>query len=466
MQTFNNVLDKMNVVIGMIVGVAFAFQIVYLLLFWLPVKRYPEAKTKHKVGIIICARNEEAVIGRLIKNLQQLNYPKDKYEIIVMADNCSDKTAEIARKLSGEVPVLVFERHEENKKKHNVGWALNYLFEHLENYDEKYEFFVRFDADAIVDKEYLNVMNNAFDGGAMAAKGYNHASNLTQNLTAGVSGLWYIRDSRFNCQARAGLHTDVFMVGCGMMFASSIVKEYGGWHCTTRSEDTEFTIRCIDKKKKVRYCPDAIIYDDQPSTLKDLFKRNVRMGHSLHKLFWTDGVKCLGKFFTSFRYSYLDMFLNLFFIPIAVLCCIWFPAYYIYQFIYCGVVGDMALLRYHLWFIGILIGFAFLIPFIAQAFLVCLLERKKLGVPFKKVFWSCIAFPMFMIMWAIGIVWGVFSKQKWSQPKRNVDFVDNQFVLESVNNPQIKSTLKEKNNVQKLSQKTKKSKTYKYVNNE
>ena len=113
-----------------------------------------------------------------------------------------------------------------------------------------------------------------------------------------------------------------------------------------------------------------------------------------------------------------------------------------------------------------MISFAFLIPFIAQAFLVCLLERKKLGVPFKKVFWSCIAFPMFMIMWAIGIVWGVFSKQKWSQPKRNVDFVDNQFVLESVNNPQIKSTLKEKNNVQKLSQKTKKSKTYKYVNNE
>ena len=412
----------MNMVIGLVVGIAFMFQIIYLFLFWLPVKRYPEAKEKHKAGIIVCARNEKDVIGRLIKNLQNLNYPKDKYGIIVMADNCSDDTAEIARSFDGEVAVKVFERQEPDKKKHNVGWALNHLFMQMGNDIDNYEFFVRFDADAIVDHEYLNIMNNAFEGGAKAAKGYNHASNLTQNVTAGVSGLWYIRDCRFNCHARAGLHTDVIMVGCGMMFSAQIIKDVGGWNFTTSSEDTEFTIHCLKTKNKVRYCPDAIVYDDQPSTMKDLFHRNVRMGHSLHKLFWTQGWQCLGRFFASFRYCYLDMFLNLFFIPIAVLCCIWFPAYYIYQFIYCGVVGDIETLKYHLWFIGILIGFAFLIPFIAQAFLVCLLERKKLGVPFKKVFWSCICFPMFMIIWAIGIVWGVFSKQKWNQAKRNVDF--------------------------------------------
>lgn len=442
MSVFNSVLDKMNMVIGMIVGFAFMFQLVYLFLFWLPLKRYPEAKEKHKVGVIVCARNEKAVIARIIKNLQELNYPKDKYEIIVMADNCTDETADIARSLNGnnDIVVKVFERHEPDRKKHNVGWALNYLFEQMKNDIDNYEFFVRFDADAMVDKEYLNVMNNAFEGGAKAAKGYNHAANLTQNVTAGVSGLWYIRDCRFNCHARAGLHTDVFMVGCGMMFSADIIKQAGGWHSTSTSEDTEFTIHCLKTKNKVRYCPDAIVYDDQPSSIKDLFHRNVRMGHSLHKLFWTQGWQCLGRFFTSFRYCWLDMFLNLFFLPIAVLCCVWFPLYYVYQFIYCGVVGDIATLMYHLWFIGILIGFAFLIPFIAQAFLVCLLERKKLGVPFKKVFWSCMCFPMFMIIWAIGIVWGVFTKQKWKQPKRNVDFNAN---VEQPKEAEIKVTTAE-----------------------
>ncbi len=423
MDIFNTVLDKVNLVICGIVTVAFAFQIIYLLLFFLPAKKYPKAKEKHKCGIIICAKDEAEIIGQTIKKMQELDYPKDKYEIIVMADNCSDRTAKIAKKLSSDVKISVYERFESDKKKHTVGWALNYLFEQMGDKIDDYEFFVRFDADAIVDKNYLNVMNDAFESGVKLAKGYNNASNITQNVIAGVSGLWYIRDSRFNCQARNALGTDVFLVGSGMMFASEVIKQDGGWFATSASEDTEFTILNMNKKRKVGYCKDAILYEDQPSTLKDLFNRNVRMGHSLHKLFWTKGWDCLGRFFTSFRYCYLDMFLNLFFIPIAVLCCVWFPLYYGYEIIYSACVGNIALLTQILTTIAYILAFAFLIPFILQALLVYALDRKKIGVPFKKIVWSCIMFPMFMIVWAIGIVIGVFTKQKWKKAKRNVDYI-------------------------------------------
>ena len=128
----------------------------------------------------------------------------------------------------------------------------------------------------------------------------------------------------------------------------------------------------------------------------------------------------------SFRYCYLDMFLNLFFIPIAVLCCLWFPAYYGYKIIFDACVGNLADLNQILITIAIILFCAFLIPFIAQAFLVYALDRKKIGVPLKKLLPTMFAFPMFMIIYAISIVIGVFSKPQWKQVSRNVNFANNE----------------------------------------
>lgn len=426
MEQFNKVLEIINTVIIVFVSVAFIFQLIYLFLFFLKKRTYPEAKEKHYCGIYICARNESEVIGRTIKYLKQLNYPKDKYEIIVMADNCTDNTAEIARSLDGEVKVRVFERNESDPKKRNVGWASKYLFDQLLPEIDKYDFFVRFDADVVVDKDYINRMNDAFESGVKAAKGYNNASNLSQNVVSGVSGLWYIRDSRFNCHARAALHTDVFLVGGGMMFAASLIKDYQGWPATHTSEDTEFTIINMKKNVKVAYVPDAILYEDQPSSLKTLFIRNIRMGKSLHHLFWTQAFQCLGRFFITFKYKYLDMFLNLFFIPIAVVCCTWFPLYYGYMIIFNIVNQNLDSLYEILIMIAWILGLAFLAPFILQAFLVVLLDRKKIKVPTRKLIGTCFMFPMFMIIYALGIVIGVFSfKQSWGKVERN-DYADSE----------------------------------------
>lgn len=422
--TVFNVLDIINTVLTTIIGIAFGSQIIYILLFWLKPRKYKEAKEFHRCGIIIAAKDEAEVIGRTIEGLLQLNYPKDKYEIIVAADNCTDNTADIVRSYDGEVKVRVIERHEPDKKKHKVGWVLNYLFDKLMPEIDNFEFFVRFDADDIVDKDYLRHMNNAFESGAKAAKGYNHASNLTQNMVAGVSGLWYIRDSRFNCHARAGLHTDTFLLGGGMMFAASSIKEDGGWICTGTSEDTEFTIRNMDKKRKNMYVPDAILYEDQPSTVKDCFRRNIRMGNGLHKLFWTKGVMCFFKFFRYWRFCYIDMFLNLLFIPIAVLCCTWLPGYYAYRITYYFVTGATGEAFWALELIGILLLCAFVLPFIIQALVVYFLDKKKIGQPFKKLASSIFGFPIFMIIYCAGIVIGVFSRPKWKKAKRNVEFVD------------------------------------------
>lgn len=438
MQVFNHVLSIVNEAIIGIVSFAFLVQIIYLFLFFLPAKKIPPAKKQHKFAIIMCAHNEAETIAVTLKHLQNMHYPKELLGVFVVADNCTDNTAEIARKLGA----TVLERTESDKKKRNVGYALAWALPQIvENYPD-YEAFVRFDADNIPHPDYIARMNDAFDGGATLARGYNHATNLTQNVVAGVSGLWYIRDCRFNCQARSALSIGQMMVGGGMMFSADIVKKYG-WKETGLSEDAEFTMDMLLKKQKAVYVKDAIVYEEQPSTLRDLFKRNYRMGHGLFRLFFTHGIKCFFKFFLSLRYSLLDVFFSMLFMPIAVLCVFWFPLYYVYLTVYhfaaggtwdasvcadCGFFVEFAGLQMNvLEFIGWILLCAFVVPFILQALLVYALDRKRIGVSFRKILPPILLFPLFMVIYAMGIAFGSVSDPKWKQVKRSLKY-DEEFI--------------------------------------
>ncbi|WP_282926847.1 glycosyltransferase, partial [Helcococcus kunzii] len=111
----------------------------------------PETDKRNKFAILVAARNEATVISQLIESLQKLEYPKDKYEIIVAPNNCTDNTEEVAR----EAGARIF--HVQNPIR-NKGDVLHQLFEHLiEN--EDHDAYVIFDADNIVDSKFLLEMN-------------------------------------------------------------------------------------------------------------------------------------------------------------------------------------------------------------------------------------------------------------------------------------------------------------------
>lgn len=411
-----------QIVIG-VVSVAFTFQIIYLFLFFLKPEKYPAAKRKHKFAVIICAHDEGSVIGATIRNLAFQKYDKDNYKIFVVADNCSDNTAEEARKAGA----TVLERSETDPKKRGAAYALKFgIARILEEYPEV-EAFIRFDADNFPLPDYIDKMNDAFDSGITLARGYNHATNLTQNIVSGVSGLWYIRDCRFNCHARSALRIGEMLVGGGMMFSADIMREQGGWKEMTFSEDAEFTCNQLFKKRKAHYVADAVVYEDQPSTVGQLFKRNMRMGRGLLRLFFTHGLRCLLDFFISFRYSFLDMFLTLLFIPIAGLCCFWFPTYYAILFSQCLAPLTHAQFVWEVMNVVYILAFAFVIPFILQAFLVYGLDKKKIGVPLKKLLPAIISFPLFMVVYALGITAGFLFRAKWKSVGRS-KFYDESFV--------------------------------------
>jgi len=435
MEQFNKILSIINDnVLLTIIGVAFGIQLIYIILFFVRAKKYPVAEKKHRFGIVIPARNESSVIADTVKCILSSKYPKDMFDVYVVADNCTDNTAELARKAGA----TVFERFDPDPKHHKAGYALKYLFEKIMELhpDHYYEAFIKFDADNLMEPDYISRMNDAFDAGVKCARGYSNSKNIDQNVITGISGLWYIRDCRFASNFRSAIGQGTMLGGAGMMFAAEIIEKHG-WDCLSSSDDAEFTMRRLNQDKiKTMYVKDAIVYEDQPSTLKDTFNRYKRMAGALHSLFYTQGIKSLGLFFVRWKWTYIDMFLTLMFIPVCVLMCLWLPVYYIFYLIYHGIMemkfgifpvdaNGMEFSNFYkcLKMIGIMLSCAFVLAFILQALLAVGLEHKRIKAPVRKMLPAVFLFPAFMIIYAIAITLGVFSKPKWKQIKRNTSTI-------------------------------------------
>ncbi len=422
MEQFNKILSIINdKILLTIIGVAFGIQVIYLLLFFVKAKTYPTAQKKHKFAIIIPARNEADVIVDTIKCILASDYPRELFDIYVVADNCTDNTAELAEAAGA----TVYRHFDDDPKHHLVGYALKFLFEKLmEEHRGEYEAFIRFDADALMEHDYISRMNDAYDAGVKSARGYSNAKNIGQNVVAGISGLWYIRDCRFQSNFRSAIGQSTTLTGSGMMFAAEIIEKHG-WDCLTAVEDQEFAMRRLNQDKiKTMYVKDAMVYEDQPATVKETFKRYTRMGRALNSLFFTQGLKSFGLFFVRWKWSYIDMFITLLFIPVCVIMCIWLPIYYGYVLIYNGIMGNWTVFWQYLSVILYALAFAFVAAFILQALLCIALEHKKIKAPVKKLIPVAFAFPIFMIIYAAAITVGVFRKPKWKKIKRNVGHED------------------------------------------
>ena len=118
----------------------------------------------HRYAAVISARNEANVIGGLIASLKAQDYPSELLDIYVIADNCTDNTAQVAL----EAGAKVYRRF--NRQLIGKGYALDYLFKCLSaSGKDVYDGYFVFDADNYVDPNFVREMNNTFDGGHYAA---------------------------------------------------------------------------------------------------------------------------------------------------------------------------------------------------------------------------------------------------------------------------------------------------------
>lgn len=433
------VLEIINYVIIGICTVSFLFQIVMILFFWLKEKKFKESDKYNKIAILICARNEEDVIDSSINHLlNNQDYPRDKYDIFVVANNCTDNTYKVAKKINN---IYVYEMFDDNPKHQVVAYPMKYGIDKILEKNE-YDFVIRIDADNHLSNTFLKKMNDAYNEGVEIARPFEGSLNPTQNLWTQVSATYYYRDSKIASNFRERLHLDSMLNGCGMMISTKVLKECNSWDAFTSSEDAEFTLNRLLENKRVHYVAEAIVYEDQPSTMKDTFNRLTRMGHGINEVFFKRGFNLLGHFFVSLRWSNIDLFVQLLMIPVSVLCCLWFPAYYIFYIIIHlinglgpevlnGVVNIFnqtitaqlsleLILNQLLPMIGIVLG-SFIIIYPLQTFLALYYSKEKLNIKSLKEYTIGILLsPLFMIFYAIAITIGVLTKPKWKKINRNL----------------------------------------------
>ena len=136
-------LDILNIATSILLTICFSYQFFYIIYASVKKPRHFKAvDQKHRYAVLISARNEEAVIGHLIDSIKLNDYPRELVDVYVVADNCTDKTAEIARSCGA----FVYERF--NTEKLGKGHALNDLIGQIfsKHGCDRYDGFFVFDA--------------------------------------------------------------------------------------------------------------------------------------------------------------------------------------------------------------------------------------------------------------------------------------------------------------------------------
>ncbi|AQR97052.1 glycosyltransferase family 2 protein [Clostridium saccharoperbutylacetonicum] len=226
-------------------------------------------KPKNKFAMLIAAHNEEVVIGSLIESMMKLDYPKEMYDVFVIADNCTDNTAKIAKGYG----VNVCERF--SKDKRGKGYALEWMFSKLFAMEKQYDAIAIFDADNLVHKDFLKEMNSKMQEGYKVVQGYIDSKNPEDSWIASSYSIGFWTQNRMNQLAKANLGLTSQIGGTGFVLETNTLKKLG-WGATCLTEDLEFTCKLVLNGEKVGWAHDAIIYDEKPLKLKQSWSQRKR----------------------------------------------------------------------------------------------------------------------------------------------------------------------------------------------
>ena len=281
-------LKTINFIIAVIFFVCYTYQFLYIPVPWLR-KEKPHGPAKaNRYAVLICARNEQRVIGDLIASLRGQTYDQSLLSIFVLADNCSDDTAMVARVAGAHV----YERF--NQVRVGKGYALQELLEHLEqDYPRGFDGYFVFDADNILAPDYVEAMNRTFSDGHEIVTSFRNSKNYGDNWISAGYALWFLRESRYlNC-ARNRLGASAAVGGTGFLFSRRVLAESGGWRFYLLTEDIEFSVYHILRGEKIAICEDAVLYDEQPTKFRQSVRQRLRWAKGYIQVFRRYGAQLL-----------------------------------------------------------------------------------------------------------------------------------------------------------------------------
>ena len=411
-------------------------------------RKFKEAKQNHKYAILVAARNEETVIGNLIDSINKQDYPRELVTVFVVADNCTDNTAQIARELGA----VCYERFDPDHR--TKGYALQFLVENIRrDYGiDSFEGYFIFDADNLLKEDYITRMNESFDAGQKIITSYRNTKNFGDNWISASYGVHWLRTIRNEHRARSLFHLATRIQGTGFLFAHELIKN--GWNYVSLTEDRAFCADAVAQGYQISYNNDAEFYDEQPVDMKIAWRQRVRWskGHLqalvetgpklLKHIFVTGGAAnrdCKDapwwkKLFNNIRLRFMSLDMLSVVYPRSLITLFKRIVIYYLKFalILMGVHMTFTIFRLEIFGWQYCDGFklsngiaaltisafcASIVTYaknIISAAYIYIIERKHIEhIPFFKKVWYCMTFPIFDIIGKFSLLVALFKKVEW-----------------------------------------------------
>ncbi|MBQ9121575.1 MAG: glycosyltransferase family 2 protein [Clostridia bacterium] len=340
------------------------------ILFFLPRRKFTPTSPVTRFAVLIPARNEESVIENIVKNIKHQNYTQELYDIIVIPNNCEDDTAGAAQRAGAKI----FSCTGTIRGKGDV---LHQVFEQLMG---QYDAYCVFDADNLVDPDFLARMNDAVVGGALVAKGRQKASNPYDSWMSGCYDIYMESANTLHSRPRESLGLNAKLIGTGFMVTDKLMQQMGGWNAFTITEDTEFAAQCALNNVRIHYVPEAIHYDEQPTGFGISMRQRRR---------WSAGVQIVANRYVPrlllrcYRFRTLDftIFVNMIYVQMLLLI----PA--VYELV--GLTGA------ELWKTLLISVASFWGGSMALALFMCITARRNV----IKMLKSILLYPIYVASW-------------------------------------------------------------------
>ncbi|KAA8829252.1 MULTISPECIES: glycosyltransferase family 2 protein [Bifidobacterium] len=397
-------LSAIDVLLFVLGAAGMIYQAVCLLTgFFAKTTTFPQAPQNKRYAVLISARNEETVVGNLIDCIQNQTYPSELIDIWMVADNCTDGTAALARSKGCHV-VERFDQTQIGK-----GFALTFLLNTMidSGATKQYDAYFVFDADNLLDKDYFTQMNNAFQSGFRILTSYRNSVNFDDNWVSSGSALWFVRESRFLNNSRMVFGSSCHVGGTGFMFSREVMERNEGWKFHLLTEDLEFTLDSILHGDRIGYCGTAVLYDEQPVTFKQSWRQRLRWSRGFLQVFRYYGPAMIQRAIKERDFSCID--LTLLICPFTALSVI--RTALAGLFVALGFVSlSSQLASLNFWIVG---GVASVIGMMALAAITCIAERDKIDATNKELVAYCLSFPIYLISYIPISFQAMFSKPGW-----------------------------------------------------
>lgn len=248
----------------------------YYLIFWTisgkKCKPVPHSDKKTRFAVLIAARNESKVIRGIFTSLKEQTYDSNYFDVWAIVESKDDPTNEIAK----EFGYKTFVRDQLRDGRRTKGFAIQECINFFKRNNLIYDSYMIFDADNLMDNNYIELMNDLRQTGVKVGLGNRCYTNADKNWMTANSAIMFTYMNQITSRGRTKLFSKATLMGTGYFVDRDIIEDAGGWIFTGMTEDIQLTSYCYYRDVYMRFYPLARFYDEQSPVYHDMHMQHLR----------------------------------------------------------------------------------------------------------------------------------------------------------------------------------------------